>query len=142
MDSRELVDIVVFCVLSFMSIIALAIILNRYFYLRKVNVYSFETLDELENTLTKYMHLLASIGANAPYIGLLGTVLGIMATFKRVSVNSADVEAIMAGLSSALLATGLGLLVAIPSVLFYNILLREIKNKIVKWKIEDGRKRV
>lgn len=142
MDTRELVDYVVICVLSFMSIIALAIILNRYFFLKKINITNFETLDELENTLTKYMHLLASIGANAPYIGLLGTVLGIMATFKSVSVDSADVQGIMTGLSSALFATGLGLLVAIPSVLFYNVLLRGVKNKIVQWKVNSGRKRV
>lgn len=139
MDIRHLVDVIVMGVLGIMSVLALAIILNRAFFLKKVDVSCYPTLDELENALTAYMHLLASIGANAPYIGLLGTVMGIMATFSSMSVDTTNVSGIMAGLSSALLATGMGLMVAIPSVFAYNVLLRSVKNKIVRWKVAYGK---
>ena len=125
-----------------MSVIALGIVLNRSIYLKKVELSSFDTLDELESNLTSYMHLLAAIGANAPYVGLLGTVMGIIATFGAIGEDTSNVSGIMQGLSSALYATALGLLVAIPSVLSYNILLRVIKKKIVRWKVEYGRERV
>ena len=127
-------DIAVIIVLGGMSIVAFAVIINRVIFLKKVDISVYASLDELENALTAYMHLLASVGANAPYIGLLGTVMGIMATFSSMSVDATDVAAIMAGLSSALLATGMGLFVAIPSVFSYNILLRNMKNRLVRWK--------
>lgn len=142
METRELVDVIIVAILGFMSIVSFAIVLNRYFFIKNVNISNYNSLDEIENALTSYMHLLASIGSNAPYIGLLGTVVGIMATFSSISMDNTNVSAIMQGLSSALFATGLGLLVAIPSVFFYNILLRGVKNKIVKWKVEYGRERV
>ena len=129
-----MVDIVVIIVLGGMSVVAVAVVINRAAFLKKVDLSAYTSLDELENALTAYMHLLASIGANAPYIGLLGTVMGIMATFSSMSVDATDVAAIMSGLSSALLATGMGLLVAIPSVLAYNVLLRNVKNRLVRWK--------
>lgn len=129
-----MVDIAVIIVLGGMSVVAFAVIINRAIFLKKVDISVYASLDELENALTAYMHLLASVGANAPYIGLLGTVMGIMATFSSMSVDATDVAAIMAGLSSALLATGMGLSVAIPSVFSYNILLRNIKNKLVRWR--------
>jgi len=129
-----MVDIAVIIVLGGMSVVAFAVIINRAIFLKKVDISGYASLDELENALTAYMHLLASVGANAPYIGLLGTVMGIMATFSSMSVDATDVAAIMAGLSSALLATGMGLSVAIPSVFSYNVLLRNMKNRLVHWK--------
>ena len=142
MDTRALVDIVIISVLSFMSIVSLGIIINRAFFLRRVNIAQYTTLDDLERSLTRYMHLLASIGANAPYIGLLGTVIGIMATFSALSMDGTNISGVMKGLSSALFATGLGLVVAIPSVFMYNTLLRGVKNKLVEWKLSDGRERI
>ena len=66
--------------------------------------------------------ILASIGANAPFLGLLGTVFGIMRSFHDlgVAVESANQQTVMTGISIALLATAMGLAVAIPSVLLYN----------------------
>jgi biopolymer transport protein ExbB len=139
MDLRELTDITIICVLGIMSVMALAIVINRTFFIIKVNVSSYKSVEELERALTRYMHLLATIGANAPYVGLLGTVVGIMVTFSVLSIDGSDVSGVMKGLSSALFATGFGLVVAIPSVFCYNMLLRGVKNRIVDWKSKYGR---
>jgi biopolymer transport protein ExbB len=139
MEMRELTDIAIICVLGIMSVTALAIVINRAFFISKIDVLSYNSVEELERALTRYMHLLATIGSNAPYIGLLGTVVGIMVTFSVISMDGSDVGGIMRGLSSALFATGFGLIVAIPSVFCYNMLLRGVKNKIVDWKIKHGR---
>jgi len=141
-DPREIVDLVIVGILGLMSVVAIAIVINRAVFLWRIKVNAYGSKEELERTLTRYMHILASIGANAPYIGLLGTVVGIMVTFSVISVDGADISGIMKGLSSALFATGLGLTVAIPSVFFYNVLLRGIKNKITDWTLQHGRARV
>ena len=137
-ETRLLVDIGVVAVLGFMSIAALTIIFERYFFIKKTDVTQYNSLDQLENSLTIYMHFLASIGSNAPYVGMLGTVVGIMATFHEIGQNGTDANSIMEALSSALFATALGLAVAIPTVFVYNLLLRQVKNKIVEWKSLHG----
>jgi biopolymer transport protein ExbB/TolQ len=72
---------------------------------------------------------LATIASNAPYIGLFGTVLGIIRAYKDLSINMADAsEAVMAGISEALLATAIGLLVAIPAVIAFNAFKARIKS--------------
>ena len=79
--------------------------------------------------LEKHLGFLATIGANAPYIGLLGTVLGIMKAFHDLSQQAeAGVQTVMAGISGALLATGAGLFVAIPAVLAYNAYQKRVKS--------------
>lgn len=71
---------------------------------------------------------LATVGANAPYIGLFGTVLGIMKAFNDMSQQGAEGSgSVMAGISSALIATAAGLLVAIPSVLAFNYFQKRVK---------------
>lgn len=75
--------------------------------------------------------VLATTGANAPFLGLFGTVLGIIAAFHDLSVKSAEAsEAVMAGISEALVATAVGLLVAIPAVVLYNVFNRWVKARI------------
>ncbi len=65
--------------------------------------------------------LLATIGSSAPYIGLLGTVWGIMNSFNELGqVKHATLTLIAPGISEALIATAMGLFVAIPAVIFYN----------------------
>jgi biopolymer transport protein ExbB len=87
--------------------------------------------------------VIASIGSNAPYLGLLGTVLGIMLTFYSMgSEGFMDTGKIMTGLALALKATAVGLVVAIPSVALYNLLLRRVKVFILRWEIMNGRERV
>jgi biopolymer transport protein ExbB len=73
---------------------------------------------------------LGTVGANAPFIGLLGTVLGIIRAFRDLSGSIGEAQgasAVMAGLSEALVATAAGLFVAIPAVVAYNYFQRHIK---------------
>lgn len=67
------------------------------------------------------LDILASIGSSSPFIGLLGTVWGIMATFQTLSgAKSASLAVVAPGIASALIATAAGLAVAIPAVIAYN----------------------
>ena len=71
--------------------------------------------------LERSVGLLATIGSNAPFVGLLGTVLGIMKAFGDLAEQSqGDQNTVMAGISMALTATAIGLFVAIPSVMAFN----------------------
>jgi len=73
---------------------------------------------------------LATVGANAPFIGLFGTVLGIIKAFHDLSIDTSNAsEAVMAGISEALVATAVGLLVAIPAVVLYNAFTRWVRNR-------------
>lgn len=74
---------------------------------------------------------LATVGSNAPYIGLFGTVLGIMKSFNDLSkASEAGQNTVMAGISAALIATAAGLMVAIPAVLAYNYFQKQVKTVI------------
>jgi len=74
---------------------------------------------------------LATVGANAPFIGLFGTVLGIIQAFHDLSINTTDAsEAVMAGISEALVATAVGLMVAIPAVVLYNSFNRAVRSRL------------
>lgn len=77
--------------------------------------------------LEKRLNFLATVGSNAPFIGLLGTVFGIMDAFRGLSTSQGDITAVMAGISQALVATAVGLLVAIPAVVAYNYFQRKVK---------------
>ena len=75
------------------------------------------------NDLKKGISALATIGSTAPFVGLLGTVVGIITAFQGISSQgSAGLAAVSAGISEALVETALGLVVAIPAVWFYNFL--------------------
>ncbi len=81
----------------------------------------------LARRLSGGMQFLASVGANAPFIGLLGTVYGIMVSFIGIANTSTTNLAVVApGIAQALLATGIGLFAAIPSVIFYNLFQTQI----------------
>ncbi len=124
-----------------MSIVAVAIAIERSIIYRKIKIEDFKDKKELELELTKKLHLIATIGSNAPYIGLLGTVLGIMLTFYTMGREGLmDTGKIMIGLALALKATAIGLMVAIPSIIFYNLLLRKVKVILIRWEIGNGRK--
>jgi biopolymer transport protein ExbB len=74
---------------------------------------------------------LATIGANAPFIGLFGTVLGIIRAFQDLSGNMAEAgNAVMAGISEALIATAVGLIVAIPAVVAFNAFKGRVKVRV------------
>lgn len=73
--------------------------------------------------LRRGMNVLASVGSVAPFVGLLGTVVGIIGAFQGIGASgSAGLGSVMTGISEALIETAFGLLVAIPAVLFYNYL--------------------
>ncbi len=79
--------------------------------------------------LEKNLSFLGTVGSNAPFIGLFGTVLGIIKAFHDLGgkMESAGAQTISSGISEALVATAVGLLVAIPAVVFYNYFQRKIK---------------
>lgn len=76
---------------------------------------------------------IATVGSNAPFLGLFGTVLGIIKAFHDLAQDTAEAStAVMAGISEALVATAVGLLVAIPAVVLYNTLSRIVKNRLAR----------
>ena len=137
------IDYGIIGLLLIMSFVAVSIGVERYLLLKKIRINDFRDKKSLELALTHRIHLIATIGSSAPYIGLLGTVLGIMLTFYSMGKTGfMDTSKIMTGLALALKVTAVGLVVAIPAVTIYNLLLRKIKVLIMQWEIQDGRERV
>jgi biopolymer transport protein ExbB len=140
---KNVIDYGIIGLLIALSFVAVAIGIERYLLFKKLRIEDYQDRKNLELDLTKRLHLIASIGSNAPYIGLLGTVLGIMLTFYTMGTNGfMDTGQIMIGLALALKVTAVGLIVAIPSVTIYNLLLRKAKVLILEWEVLDGRDRV
>ncbi len=77
--------------------------------------------------LERYLGFLATVGSNAPFVGLLGTVFGIMDAFRSLATSQGDATAVMVGISKALVATAIGLIVAIPAVIAYNHFQKQVK---------------
>lgn len=88
--------------------------LNRYFF-------------NLQRTFQKGLGVLGTLGSTTPFIGLLGTILGIIVAFGELSQGSAGTNAIMFALAEALILTAVGLFVAIPAVIAFNIFNKRIK---------------
>lgn len=78
------------------------------------------------------LFILATIGNNAPFIGLFGTVLGIIKAFHDLSQQTGGVQTVTSGISEALVATAIGLLVAIPAVIAFNIFQRRVRTAITE----------
>jgi biopolymer transport protein ExbB len=73
--------------------------------------------------------MLASIGSTAPFVGLFGTVLGIMHAMRHISeTGSASLDVVAGPIGEALIATAIGIAVAVPAVLAYNFFLRQAKH--------------
>ncbi len=88
------------------------------------NTYALNQKPDLE----KFLGFLGTMASNAPYIGLFGTVLGIMKAFNDLSVSTeAGSQTVMAGISLALVATAAGLFVAIPAVMAFNFYNKRVK---------------
>jgi len=138
------IDYGIIIILVILSFIALAVFIERILFLKRVDIRNYEDdRKSLEIDMTRRLSFIATVGSNAPYIGLLGTVLGIMLTFYTIGTEGyVDATRIMVGLALALKATAVGLLVAIPSIVFYNLLVRKVKVKLLEWDRENGRKRV
>ncbi len=134
------VDYGIIGLLILMSIIAIGIAIERSVVYKNIRLAGFADGKTLELELTKKLHLIATIGSNVPYIGLLGTVLGIMFTFYSMGTSGVmESEKIMLGLALALKATAVGLLVAIPAIILYNLLLRKVKVLLGQWEIKNAK---
>jgi len=140
---QQTIDYGVIGLLVLMSFIAMAIAIERHLFYRAFIPENYTGREETEIALTRRLHLIATIGSNAPYIGLLGTVLGIMLTFYKMGETGiVDTGSIMTGLALALKATAAGLVVAIPAVTAYNLLLRKAKEQLLTWEARHGRQGV
>lgn len=138
---KDSVEFGVLGILLLLSVWAMAVGIGRYRYYQSLDVGAWDKRVELETALTRGLTTIATVAANAPYVGLLGTVLGIMLTFQALgSTGDMDVKNIMTGLALALKATAAGLLVAIPCVAMNNALRRRVKVILAEWdaRREDG----
>jgi len=136
---KHTIDYGIIGLLIVMSIVALAIVIERLMVYKNVRFEDFRDKRSLELEVTNKLHLIGTIGRNAPYLGLLGTVLGIMLTFYNMGKTGfMDTGNIMVGLALAMKVTAIGLLVAIPAVTAYNLLLRRAKVLITRWEIQNG----
>lgn len=131
---KESVDYIIFSILGFMGFLALWLTIERAMFLSRVKPASYAERAAFEEAATKNLTTLYIIYSNAPYVGLLGTVIGIMITFYDMgssgAINAGD---IMTGLSLALKATALGLAVAIPTLIAYNGLQRRVSVVLARW---------
>jgi len=118
---KEAVDYVIFGILGLMGFVALWLTIERMLFLKRYRPGDYASEEERGIALTKNFTTLYIIYSNAPYVGLLGTVIGIMLTFYDMgSTGAIDAGRIMTGLSLALKVTALGLAVAIPTLISYN----------------------
>ena len=81
--------------------------------------------------LEKFLDFLGTVGSNAPFVGLFGTVLGIIQAFHALALaQTADPKIVMAGISAALVATAVGLFVAIPALIAFNYFKGEVRDML------------
>ena len=87
-------------------------------------------IEQLDNNLS----FLATVGSVSPYVGLFGTVWGIMESFRALAgVQQATLAMVAPGISEALIATAMGLLAAIPAVIAYNKFATEVDAMVVRY---------
>lgn len=97
-----------------------------------------EKLDTKRNQIEKYLATLGTISSVSPLLGLLGTVLGMIESTK--GILTIDNDLLLKGISNALITTAMGLVIAIPAIIFYNFFIdkidktiKEIKDKIISY---------
>jgi len=141
---KDIVDYGVIGLLFFLSFITFAYAIERVLFYRAVGLEYYKHKQALELDLSKRLATIASLGSNAPYIGLLGTVLAIILTFYIIGdqQDTIDPGEIMKHLALALKATAAGLVVAIPATVLYNALLTRVDTLMVKWEIIQDEKKV
>lgn len=133
---KDYIDHIIFAILGFMSFVAVWLSCERAIFYAKINVGEYTDESVLEETLSKNLTALYIIYSNAPYVGLLGTVVGIMITFYDMGMSGGmDAQSIMVGLSTALKATALGLVVAIPTLIVYNCFVRKMDILLNRYKL-------
>ena len=139
---KNIVDYGIIGLLVFLSFLTFALAIERILFYRSVKLEEYSHEKELDLDLSKNLSTIASIGVNAPYIGLLGTVIAIILTFyiigdQQDTINPGE---IMKHLALALKATAAGLVVAIPATVFYNALLTKVDRILSEWEILQDKK--
>lgn len=140
---KDIVDYGVIGLLIFLSFITFAFAIERILFYRGIKIADYSNKTALELDISKRLPTIASIGSNAPYIGLLGTVLAIIITFyiigdQQDTINPGE---IMKHLALALKATAAGLMVAIPATVIYNALLTKVDTLLAQWEIAQDEQR-
>jgi biopolymer transport protein ExbB len=136
---KNAVDYGIIGLLVALSVWCVAVAVERWLFYRRIDLAQYPNSQLLEIALTRRLVVIGTVAANAPYIGLLGTVLGIMLTFHTMGTSGTmAVNTIMIGLSLALKATAVGLLVAIPCVVMNNVLRRKIAEILSQYKVQHG----
>jgi len=138
----QVVDYGIIGLLVFLSFLTFAYAIERMLFYKSVKLENYTHKLALEIDLTQRLPSIASIGVNAPYIGLLGTVVAIILTFYIIGdqQDTIDPGEIMKHLALALKATAAGLLVAIPATVIYNALLTKVDVLLSRWEIMQDEK--
>ena len=134
---KQIVDYGIIGLLLFLSFLTFVFAIERLLFYRSVKLSQYRHPKALELALSKHLSTIASIGSNAPYIGLLGTVLAIILTFYIIGDQQDNINPgeIMKHLALALKATAVGLVVAIPATAIYNGLLTKVDRLLSEWEI-------
>lgn len=135
---KYIVDYGTLGILLFMSVFVLGYAIERWWFFRTINFKFYNTKNEIERATTKNLTLMSLIGSNAPYVGLLGTVGGIMVVFYEIGLSGGaiDTSKIIIGLALALKVTAAGLIVAIPTTMIYGGFMRKVDIAISEWEDE------
>ena len=118
------IDHLIFGVLGLMSFIMLWKTIERFIFYKRLDISEYNNIHQLDNALERGLTPIYTVGSHAPYVGLLGTVIGVLITFYDIGAQGGQVEIakIMIGLALALKATALGICIAIPAIISYNAL--------------------
>ena len=129
-------------ILLLMSILVVGYAMERFAFFRALHVKSYESKNRLERDVSKNLTIISLIGSNAPYVGLLGTVGGIMVVFYEIGMSGGalDTSKVIVGLALALKVTAAGLIVAIPSTMIYGAFLRKVDVSLSEWEDESIKK--
>lgn len=132
---KDNIDHIIFAILGLMSFLSVWFSCERLIFFIRLDSKDYPNEEVLEEALSKNLTALYIIYSNAPYVGLLGTVIGIMITFYDMGMSGGmDAQSIMIGLSTALKATALGLVVAIPTLIVYNCFVRKMDIELSRYK--------
>ncbi|MCD8478650.1 MAG: TonB-system energizer ExbB [Sulfurospirillum sp.] len=125
-------------ILLVMSILVVGYSLERYLFFKSLHVKEYSTKSSLERDVSKNLTIISLMGSNAPYVGLLGTVGGIMVVFYDIGMSGGalDTSKVIVGLALALKVTAAGLLVAIPSTMIYGGFMRKVDVAVSEWEDE------
>ncbi|MBP3195018.1 MAG: TonB-system energizer ExbB [Cardiobacteriaceae bacterium] len=139
---RQHLDNIIFIVLGIMSFIMIWKTIERSWFYSQIDLELYPDIHQLDNALERGLTPIYTIGSNAPYVGLLGTVIGVLITFYDIGQQGGQIEIgkIMVGLALALKATALGILIAIPSIISYNLLTNSANIRRRKWHSQHGNK--